>query len=71
MPEIFPETDEGNFSWDKESQKWVMTVFHHYQWDLNYSNPRVFIEMLDIILFWANQGIDILRLDAVAFLWKN
>lgn len=71
MPEIFPETDEGNFSWDKESQKWVMTVFHHYQWDLNYSNPRVFIEMLDIILFWANQGIDILRLDAVAFLWKK
>ena len=51
--------------------KWVMTVFNHYQWDLNYSNPAVFIEMLDILLFWANQGADILRLDAVAFLWKK
>ena len=48
-----------------------MTVFHNYQWDLNYSNPNVFNEMLDIILFWANQGVDVLRLDAVAFLWKK
>ncbi|MBA2484394.1 MAG: alpha-amylase, partial [Nitrosomonas sp.] len=53
MPEIFPETDPGNFTWDESMQKWVMTVFHHYQWDLNYRNPSVFIEMLDIILFWA------------------
>ncbi|MDO9160773.1 MAG: alpha-amylase family glycosyl hydrolase [Methylococcaceae bacterium] len=71
MPEIFPESDPGNFTWNVEMQKWVMTVFHNYQWDLNYSNPEVFIEMLDIILFWANQGVDILRLDAVAFLWKK
>jgi len=48
-----------------------MTVFNHYQWDLNYSNPAVLIEMVDIILFWANKGVDILRLDAVAFLWKK
>jgi amylosucrase len=71
MPQIFPETDPGNFTWNEEMQKWVMTVFHDYQWDLNYSNPAVFIEMLDIILFWANQGVDVLRLDAVAFLWKK
>ena len=71
MPQIFPETDPGNFTWNEEMQKWVMTVFHEYQWDLNYSNPAVFIEMLDIILFWANQGVDVLRLDAVAFLWKK
>lgn len=71
MPEIFPETSPGNFTWDEESQKWVMTVFNEFQWDLNYSNPAVFIEMLDIILFWANQGADIIRLDAVAFLWKK
>jgi amylosucrase len=49
----------------------VMTVLHSYQWDLNYSNPRVFIEMLHIIVFWANQGVDVLRLDGVAFLWKK
>ncbi|NEX23349.1 alpha-amylase [Thiorhodococcus mannitoliphagus] len=71
MPEIFPETAPGNFTWNDQMEKWVMTVFNNYQWDLNYSNPSVFIEMLDIILFWANQGADIVRLDAVAFLWKK
>jgi amylosucrase len=71
MPEIFPETSPGNFTWDEEMERWVMTVFNDYQWDLNYSNPAVFIEMLNVVLFWANQGADILRLDAVAFLWKK
>lgn len=71
MPEVFPETSPGNFTWDEKMGRWVMTVFNDYQWDLNYSNPAVFIEMLDILLFWANRGADILRLDAVAFLWKK
>lgn len=71
MPEIFPETSPGNFTYDETMNRWVMTVFNNYQWDLNYSNPAVFIEMVDIILFWANQGADVIRLDAVAFLWKK
>jgi len=71
MPEVFPATAPGNFTWDEEMGKWVMTVFNTYQWDLNYRNPAVLIEMIDIILFWANKGADILRLDAVAFLWKK
>jgi amylosucrase len=71
MPEVFPANSPGNFTWDSEMRKWVMTVFHNYQWDLNYHNPAVLIEMIDIILFWANKGADILRLDAVAFLWKK
>jgi len=71
MPEVFPETAPGNFTFDDQMNKWVMTVFNTYQWDLNYRNPAVFIEMLDILLFWANHGADILRLDAVAFLWKK
>ena len=71
MPEIFPETEPGNFTYIEEMDKWVMTVFKDYQWDLNYSNPAVFIEMMDIILFWSNHGADIVRLDAVAFLWKK
>ena len=71
MPEIFPATAPGNFTWDEAMGKWVMTVFHAYQWDLDYRNPAVLIEMIDIILFWANKGADILRLDAVAFLWKK
>ncbi|QCU89952.1 alpha-amylase family glycosyl hydrolase [Thiomicrorhabdus sediminis] len=71
MLEVFPETAPGNFTWDDKMQRWVMTVFNNYQWDLNYKNPAVFIEMLDVILYWANKGADILRLDAVAFLWKK
>jgi len=71
LPEIFPETSPGNFTWDEQMQRWVMTVFNDFQWDLNYSNPAVLIEMLDIILYWTNQGADIIRLDAVAFLWKK
>ena len=71
MPQVFPGTDPGNFTWSGEMQRWVMSVFHHYQWDLNYSNPEVLIQIVDIILFWANQGVDVLRLDAVAFLWKR
>jgi amylosucrase len=71
MPEVFPEQAPGSFTFNADTGKWVMTVFNHYQWDLNYTNPAVFIEMVDIILFWANKGVDILRLDAVAFLWKK
>ncbi len=71
MPSVFPGTDPGNFTWNEEMQRWVMSVFHCYQWDLNYANPEVLIQILDIILFWANQGVDVLRLDAVAFLWKR
>ena len=48
-----------------------MTVFHNYQWDLNYTNPAVFLEMLDTIFFYANLGVDILRIDAPAFIWKE
>ena len=71
MPEIFPESSPGNFTYVEACNKWVMTVFHHYQWDLNYKNPAVFVEMLDNILFYANLGIDILRIDAPAFIWKE
>ncbi|MFM7671448.1 MAG: alpha-amylase family glycosyl hydrolase [Bacteroidota bacterium] len=71
MPEIFPEAAPGNFTWLDDYQKWVMTVFHSYQWDLNYRNPIVFAEMLDVVLFYANLGVDLLRIDAPAFIWKE
>jgi amylosucrase len=71
MPEIFPEAAPGNFTWVPECNKWVMTVFHHYQWDLNYTNPAVFVAMLDTVFFYANLGVDILRIDAPAFIWKQ
>lgn len=71
MPEIFPESAPGNFTWVPECNKWVMTVFHSYQWDLNFTNPHVFVEMIDNIFFYANLGVDILRIDAPAFIWKQ
>lgn len=71
MPEIFPESSPGNFTWIPECNKWVMTVFHQYQWDLNYTNPMVFREMMDNILFYGNLGVDVLRIDAPAFIWKQ
>jgi amylosucrase len=71
MPEIFPESAPGSFTYNEDCGKWVMTVFHDYQWDLNYSNPDVFIAMLENIFFYANLGVDILRIDAPAFIWKQ
>ena len=71
MPDIFPESSPGNFTYIPECNKWVMTVFHNYQWDLNYNNPKVFVEMMDTIFFYANLGVDILRIDAPAFIWKQ
>ncbi|MDE3124274.1 MAG: alpha-amylase [Bacteroidota bacterium] len=71
MPEIFPESAPGNFTYVTDCNQWVMTVFHQYQWDLNYKNPEVFIAMLENIFFYANLGVDILRIDAPAFIWKE
>ncbi len=71
MPEIFPEAAPGSFTYIPECNQWVMTVFHHYQWDLNFTNPTVFVEMLDAIFFYANLGVDVLRIDAPAFIWKQ
>ncbi|MEZ5230686.1 MAG: alpha-amylase family glycosyl hydrolase, partial [Acidimicrobiales bacterium] len=71
LPEVFPEIAPGNFTWDDDLQRWVWTTFNTYQWDLDYSNPAVLGEMLDIVLFLANAGVEVMRLDAVAFTWKR
>jgi len=71
MPEIFPESSPGSFTFVPELNKWVMSVFHSYQWDLNFRNPAVFNEMMENIFFYANLGVDILRIDAPAFIWKE
>lgn len=69
--EIFPTVRRGSFTWHDGMQRWVWTTFNSFQWDLNYSNPAVFRAMLEEMLFLANMGVDILRLDAVAFIWKQ
>ncbi len=71
MREIFPDEHPGAFTYRKEIDKWVWTTFHSYQWDLNYANPAVFNRMAEEMLFLANIGVEVLRLDAVAFIWKR
>jgi amylosucrase/maltose alpha-D-glucosyltransferase/alpha-amylase len=68
---IFPDEHPGCFTYRSRIRKWVWTTFHNYQWDLNYENPAVFSGMAADMLFLANQGVEVLRLDAVAFLWKR
>ena len=70
MPQVFPTTAPGNFTWCPEVNKVVMTTFYPYQWDLNYNNPTVFNDMTDDMLNLCNHGVDIIRLDAVPYIWK-
>ena len=71
VPQVFPTTAPGNFTWCEEAGKVVMTSFYPYQWDLNYRNPVVFNDMTANMLYLCNQGIDIIRLDAVPYIWKT
>ena len=69
--EVFPEHAPGNFTYYPDFGKWVWTTFNEHQWDLNWANPQVFLEVVDIMLHLANRGVEVLRLDAVAFMWKR
>ncbi len=71
LREIFPTVRRGSFTWREDMQRWVWTTFNSFQWDLNYGNPAVFRAMAEEMLFLANAGVQILRLDAVAFIWKQ
>ena len=71
VPQVFPTTAPGNFTWLDDIQKVVMTFFHSYQWDLNYANPMVFNDMTDNLLYLANRGMDVIRLDAIPYIWKE
>ena len=68
--EIFPDDHAGSFV-QLEDGRWIWSTFYHYQWDLNYANPAVFRAMAGEMLFLANQGVEVLRMDAVAFIWKQ
>ncbi len=71
LPEVFPDFAPGNFTWEEELQGWVWTTFNEFQWDVNWANPAVLREYASIILDLANRGVDVLRLDALAFMWKR
>jgi len=71
VPQVFPTTAPGNFTWLDDCHHFVMTSFYPYQWDLNYRNPRVFNEMMYNFIFLANKGMDMIRIDAVPYIWKE
>lgn len=71
LPEVFPDFAPGNFIYSPELRRWVWTTFNTFQWDLNYSNPEVFLEIVRVLLTLANRGVEVFRLDAVAFMWKR
>jgi amylosucrase len=71
LVEVFPDNAPGNFTHYPDIGKWVWTTFNEHQWDLNWANPAVFLEIVEVMLFLANKGVDVLRLDAVAFMWKR
>jgi len=71
VPEVFPKVSPGNFTYYDAIHKWVFTSFYEFQWDLNYKNPLVFEKIIDILLYLANLGIDMIRLDAIPFMWKE
>lgn len=71
LGQVFPQTAPGNFTYVPEMGGHVWTTFYPFQWDLNYANPAVFIEMMDVLLYLANQGAEVFRLDSAPFLWKR
>lgn len=71
LAEVFPDFAPGSFTWNDDLDGWVWTTFHSWQWDLDWSNPQVFAELMDVVLHLANQGVEVVRLDAIAFLWKR
>ena len=71
IPDVFPATAPGSFIYQEEMKKYVCSSFHPYQWDLNYRNPAVFNDMVCSMLHLANLGVEVLRIDAVPYLWKE
>ncbi len=71
LPEVFPDFAPGSFTWDEDLGGWVWTTFNSWQWDVNWTNPDVFEEYAEIVLFLAAAGVEVLRFDAIAFLWKR
>ncbi|PKK98747.1 MAG: alpha-amylase [Tenericutes bacterium HGW-Tenericutes-2] len=71
VPEVLPVKSPGNFTYFSEIKKYVFTSFSEFQWDLNFKNPFVFNGMVENMLYLANLGINMIRLDAIPFMWKE
>ncbi|QDT53850.1 Trehalose synthase/amylase TreS [Caulifigura coniformis] len=68
---IFTDTEPSNWTWDPVARQYYWHRFFSHQPDLNYDNPAVQQEMLDIIGFWLDKGIDGFRVDAVPYLFER
>jgi amylosucrase len=71
VSDVFPHAAPGSFTRVPEAGGWVWTTFFDYQWDLDYTNPRVFAAVLDTVLWLANRGVEVFRMDAVPFMGKR
>lgn len=71
VPEVLPDKCPGNFTYYEEIDRYVFTSFSSFQWDLNFKNPRVFNGMVENMLYLANLGVNMIRLDAIPFMWKE
>jgi maltose alpha-D-glucosyltransferase/alpha-amylase len=65
---IFGDTETSNWTWDAEAKAYYWHRFFSHQPDLNFDNPEVFREIIDVMRFWADQGVDAFRLDAIPYL---
>ncbi|PKK93325.1 MAG: alpha-amylase [Tenericutes bacterium HGW-Tenericutes-6] len=71
VPEVLPDKCPGNFTYVEKIKKYVFTSFSSFQWDLNFQNPHVFRGMVENMLFLSNLGVNMIRLDAIPFMWKK
>jgi maltose alpha-D-glucosyltransferase/alpha-amylase len=68
---IFSDTEVSNWTWDPLARQYFWHRFYGHQPDLNYANPAVRREVLDIMSFWLDRGIDGFRIDAVPYLFER
>jgi maltose alpha-D-glucosyltransferase/alpha-amylase len=68
---IFVDTEKSNWSWDAVAGQYFWHRFYSYQPDLNYDNPAVRAEMLNVMQFWLDLGVDGFRVDAVPYLFER
>ncbi len=65
---IFTDTEKSNWTWDDEAQQYYWHRFFSHQPDLNFDNPRVMAEVIKVMNYWLDMGVDGLRLDAIPYL---
>ncbi len=68
---IFSDSEKSNWTWEPKTRQYYWHRFFHHQPDLNFDNPKVQDEILNIVTFWFSLGVDGLRCDAVPYLFER